>query len=396
MPIHVQQTAQRVNSWLLPLLALSLPVSTSAVSVLAILICIVWVAGGQFKDKLNEIFRNEVTAALLLYLLLHVIGLLWTDDKASGLAVLQKQWKLMFMPLFLTALQPEHRRRNIYFFVAGLVAGMCMTYLAWFDLFHYGGVTPDHPTRRLFHVVYNPLLAFGFYLVVHEVLWGGLATWKRWLFCGVALCMAFNMFITEGRAGQVAFFVMLGLLLLQFFRKNRLKGIVIAVVLLPLLFTAGFKFSPTFHKRIIQVGEEIESFKENPNTSIGLRLLFWENSWEVIKKNPLLGVGTGDFKAEYGKVNKKASPTMVVTDNPHNQYVMVLCQFGLLGLVSLLAIFFLQFRQAFTLQDGLERIRVAFPVLFLVIMLTESYLIVYETGFTFSLFSAILYKKALC
>ena len=163
--------------------------------------------------------------------------------------------------------------------------------------------------------------------------------------------------------------------------------------MLPVMFAAGFQFSPTFHKRVIQVGEEVGNFRENPNTSIGLRLLFWENSWEIIKNNPLIGVGTGDFKKEYGEVNKKASPNMVVTDNPHNQYVMVLCQFGILGLILLLAIFFLQMRQAFIVQDGYQRIRLAFPVLFLVIMLTESYLIVYETGFTFSLFSSILYKK---
>jgi O-antigen ligase len=393
MQTSVQTTAQRINSWLLPLLALSLPVSTSAVSVLAILILLFWVIEGKFNDKLLEITRNEVSVALLLYLFLHVVGLLWSDDKATGMDVLQKQWKLMLMPVFLTALQPEHRRRNIYFFLAGLVAVMLATYLAWFDLFHYGGVTPDHPTRRLFHVVYNPMLAFGFYLVMHEVLWGGLKGSLRWVFLGVAMAMAFNMFITEGRAGQVAFFIMLVFLLLQYFRKNIVKGVVIAVVLLPVIFAVGFQFSPTFHNRVIQVSEEVGNFKENPNTSIGLRLLFWENSWEIIKNSPLIGVGTGDYNKEYSKVNKTASPNMVVTDNPHNQYIMVLCQFGILGLVSLLAIFFMQMRQAFSVLDGYQRIRLAFPVLFLAIMMTESYLIVYETGFTFSLFSSILYKK---
>ena len=78
--------------------------------------------------------------------------------------MLEKQWKLALLPVFLTVAQPSHRRRYIYFFLAGLVAVMLTTYLAWFDLFHYGGVTPDHPTRRVFHVVYNPLLALGFYL----------------------------------------------------------------------------------------------------------------------------------------------------------------------------------------------------------------------------------------
>jgi O-antigen ligase len=389
----IAQTAKRMNGWMLPLLAFSLPVSTSAVTVLALFIVFIWLVEGDFRRKIEEIFTNKVSIAVLVFLGLYVVGLLWSADRGAGMEMFGKQWKLLMMPVFLTVLPLEHRRRVSNFFLAGLVVMMAATYLAWFDILHYGGVTPDHPTRKLFHVVYNPMLAFGFYLVMHDVLWGKMTAGWRTAMAVLALAMAFNMFIPEGRAGQVAFFALLTLLHLQYFRKNILWGALLAAILLPLLFTAGYKLSPTFHNRVSMGWEEVAQFNTNPNTSIGLRLQFWKNSWEIIKQNPLIGVGTCDFQSAYAEVNSVLSPGLVATDNPHNQYFLVWCQLGIIGFAALLGIFFMQIRQAFTVDDAYKRIRLAFPLFFLVIMLSESYLIVYETAFLFALFSAVFYKK---
>jgi O-antigen ligase len=396
MDNKVAYIAVRINSWLLPLLALSLPLSTSAVTVLACLVLLFWVAEGEYGRRFSEIFRNKVCVALLVYLALHVLGLLWTADMDSGLSMLAKQWKLLLLPVFLTSVRLEHRRRILYFFLAGLSVMMLTTYLAWFDLFHYGGVTPEHPTRKLFHVVYNPMLAFGCYLALHEFLWGGVSTRGRAGMLVLAMAMSFDMFITEGRAGQLAFFVLLILLVLQYFRKNILAGILVAAIAVPLFFAGGYVLSPTFQQRVDAVRDEIATFDANPNTSIGLRLLFWKNSWRIIQAKPLVGAGTGDFQRAYAWVNMQFSPMMVATDNPHNQYVLVLCQLGIIGLAALLAIFSLQIRAALLRDDLLRRLRLALPVLFLTIMLTESYLIVFETGMFFSLFSAVLFKDEAC
>lgn len=391
MERRTEHTAARINSWLLPILALSLPLSTSAVTVVALAIAAAWLVEGKFGDKMLAIGRNSVCVAVLLYLALYTVGMGWSEDWSAGLAMLEKQWKFLLLPVFMTVVRPEHRHRNIYFYLAGLTAAMLLTYLAWFDLYHYGGVTPEHPTRKVFHVVYNPMLAFGFYLVMHEILWGRLRGRWRPAGIGLALAMAWNMFITEGRAGQLAFFAMLFLLLVQYYRKNLVKGLLGVSIILPLIFTAGYMLSPTFHNRVDLARQEVAEYRINPNTSVGLRLLFWQNSWQIIKENPLFGVGTGDFKKAYAEVNAVASPDMVATDNPHNQYVLMLCQFGIVGLGVLLGMFMTQIRLAFMLDDDVGRMRMAFPLLFLVIMLTESYLLVYETGFLFSLFGAILY-----
>jgi len=389
---RMQVAAGRVNPWLIALLALSLPLSTSAVTALALLILLLWVVSGAYGSKFKEIFRNEVCVAVLVYLALHGLGLLWTKEMDDGVDMLAKQWKLLMLPVFLSTLQLEHRRRTFYFFLAGLTLMMVTTYLAWLDLFHYGGVTPAHPTRRLFHVVYNPMLAFGCYLAAHEFLWGAGSKRLRAGMLVLALAMSVNMFITEGRTGQLAFFALFVLLVFQYFKKNIRKGLLVAGIAVPLLFAGGYTLSPTFQQRVDAARDEIAVFDTNPNTSIGLRLLFWQNSWQIIRLHPLVGVGTGDFQRAYTWMNLRYSPRMVATDNPHNHYILVLCQFGLMGLASLLAIFFLQVRAALRSGDDLWRLRLALPVLFLTIMLTESYLMVFETAFLFSLFSAVLFK----
>ncbi|NOQ45814.1 MAG: hypothetical protein GQ559_03955 [Desulfobulbaceae bacterium] len=393
MSYTIQQKAGKLNHWFLLLLAFSLPLSTSVMSVAGVLIAICWLVEGEYRGKLLEIVNNPVSIAVLVYLSLFVIGLLWTENLGTGLDMLENRWKLLLMPVFLTAIRYEKRRVYIVSFLAGMTIAMLLTYIAWFGWLQYADVSSEHLTRKTFHVVYNPMLAFAIYLLVHEIIWGSVRGWWRWAAGIIAVLMIFDMFITEGRTGQLVFFVLFALLLLQLYRKNILRGFIITVLLLPTLFAVGYLLSPTFHDRIEQARFEAAEFRNNPETSVGFRLLYWQNSWEIIKGAPLFGVGTGDFQSAYAEVNSRLSPKVKPTDNPHNQYVLILCQFGLLGLSALLGIFIVQMHQAGKMRDGWQRMRVAFPLFFLTIMLTESYLVVYETGFLFSLFSAVLYKN---
>lgn len=403
---NFQNKAGRLNAWLAAIMAFALPLSTSALSILAILILAVWLVEGGYWRKLRTITANPVAMTVLLYLALNVIGLLWTEDLAEGLDVLKNQWKLMLLPVFLTAVRQEMRRVYAGFFVAGMTVAMAMTFLAWFGILHYADVSTTHLTRATSHVIYNPMLALAIYLLLHEVVWGRLRGLWRWALEGLAALMAFNMFITEGRSGQIVFFVFLALLCLQVFKKSILRAVIVLFFLLPAIFAVGYQLSPVFQGRVDRAWYEIYYFKSNPNTSVGLRLLYWQNSWEIIKENPWIGVGTGDFKPAYAKVNQSRSPRMKPTDNPHNQYVLVLCQLGLLGLTALLAIFVTQIRQALVCpvagrgrsyaveaRDGWERIRLAFPLFFLTIMFTETYLNISGSGFLFSLFCAVLYAR---
>ncbi len=388
--------AGRLNSWLPVLLAFVLPLSTSAVSVLGILILLLWFVEGGFIEKCVEIFFNPVAVTVLGFLAMLCLGLLWTDDLAVGAEVVREHWKIALLPVFLTATGYQYRSLCLYSFLAGMSRAMLITFFAWFDLLHYADVTPTHLTPKTFHVVYNPLLAFAAYLAFHEAIWGQAGQRKSVIRAGMfslAGLMSLNMFMTEGRTGQVVFLVLMGLLLLQIFEKKRLRAVLAICLLLPTICVTGYLCSPVFQQRVDTAWQEIEGFGENPDTSVGMRMLFFQNSLELIRRHPWLGVGTGDFQAAYAEVNREKSPSSIATDNPHNQYVLTTVMLGLPGLLSLLLIFVTMFAQAWLIHDEKRRIRFAFPLFFLVIMLAESYLTVYQTSFFFVFMSAALYKK---
>ncbi len=379
--------------WCVGLLAFVLPLSTSAVSVCALLLLLLWLVEGSFVDKLSEILSNPVVVTVLAFLLFFSLGLLWSSDWIAGLETLQGSWKIAMLPVFLTAVSYQRRSLCVNLFLAGISLTMLITFLAWFDLIHYADVTPHHLTRKTFHVVYNPLLAFAIYLVLHQAIWEVKQGAARFFLFALAAIMIFNMFITEGRTGQLVFFVLMGLLLFQVFKGNRLKGMLAVCILLPMMFALGYSFSPMFKQRVDVARAEIQGFKKNPNTSVGMRMQFCANSLVIIGEHPWLGVGTGGFKDAYARMNLQRSPYCIATDNPHNQYVLVAAMLGIPGLVLLLLIFVAMFYQAWLVEDQWQRIRFAFPLFFMVIMGAESYLKVYETGFFFALMAAVLYKK---
>jgi len=389
--ITIRERAGWANQVLVALLACALPLSTSAVSVLALAVFLCWLIEGNFRKKCAVIVANPVALAVFAYLGILALGLLWSPDIHAGLIVLQARWKIALFFVFLTIINTERRTFYTSGFLIGLLIAMSMTYLAWFGYLHYSDISEHHLTHNTFHVVYNPLLAFGIYLVLHDVFWKKMSSKMRLGLAFLAVGMIFNMFITEGRAGQLVFFVLMSLLVVQIFEKNRLQAMVAACLLVPILFYAGYSLSPVFKNRVDSARQEVIIFHNNPNTSVGQRLQFWCNSWGIIREHPLLGVGTGGFQKAYARINHANSPTCVATDNPHNQYVLVAAMVGIPGLTALLMIFFSMFYQAWRRRDEWRRIRFAFPLFFLTIMLTESYLRVYETGFFFSLFGAVFY-----
>ena len=390
--------AGQVNRLLPALLAFTLPLSTSAVSGTAILILLLWLLEGRFIEKGREIFSHPVALAVLAFLALLCLGLLWSEDRAEGLDVVRKHWKIAMLPVLLTAIRFEYRSWYLYAFLASMTVAMGITFLVRFGLVQYADVSPTHLTPKTFHVIYNPLLAFAIYLTLHEAIWGAAHRKPalRYVLLPLAGLMIVNMFITEGRTGQAVFLVLMALLLLQVFADNRIRAILAILLLLPAICITGYLSSPTFHQRVDTARQEIASFHKNPDTSVGMRLLFFRNSLEIIRQHPWLGAGTGDFQAAYAEINRERSPASIATDNPHNQYVLVAAMLGLPGIFVFLLIFIIMLVQASLIldsSDAFRRLRIALPLFFLVIMPAESYLIVYQTAFFFVLMTAALYKE---
>ena len=197
-----------VPGMLLTLFAFFLPLSTSATTVLALLLALAVCIENKWQQALQESWANPVGVAILVYILLHLIGLFWTQDMAHGLLMVKKQWKLLLFPFFLIAVTPKGRDRAIGFFVAGVMCQVFFTTLIWLEIVQVAGLGPGHLTRGTFHVVYNPMLALTIYLLSHRLFLGSDRPHggKRIVFLVLLLLATWNMFITIGRTGQIAFF----------------------------------------------------------------------------------------------------------------------------------------------------------------------------------------------
>jgi O-antigen ligase len=257
----------------------------------------------------------------------------------------------------------------------------------------------ENPTPLMSHTSYNPFLAFAFYLVVNKLLFGGkMSQLERAVYTFFALTMTFNMFITGGRAGQVMFFVAIFVLVLQYFKNSQVKAIVTSLILIPCIAVTAYFSSPIFQERVEKVFVEIIQYNTDPETwattSMGNRITFLVNTSELIKKSPILGVGTGDFPAEYKKIHNIRHQALTAPFHPHNMYLLVLAQLGILGLASLAWIFYLQFKIALSSSNQFVRhVGVAMPIFFLVIMWSDSYLLGHFTGNLFILFSSFIYSN---
>jgi O-antigen ligase len=84
---------------------------------------------------------------------------------------------------------------------------------------------------------------------------------------------------------------------------------------------------------------------------------------------------------------------MPESENPHNMYILVLMQLGLVGLFSLLSIFYYQIQYSYNSPSKFIRdVGITLPILFLVLMLSDSYLLGHFTTLMYIFFSAFLYK----
>jgi len=381
---------------LLILLAFLMPLTVFGGNLIIVLICIIWIFSGNYKNKFKEIFNNKLMVASIIFFCCHVVGLLWTSDLAWGLHIVHKMWYfLLLLPILFSIVKKQYIKHYTYAFLLAIALTEIVSYLVWFEIiapFKYA--TVENPTPFMSHISYNPILSFAIYLVLHQLFFNHKMSNLLFSFYGFfAITMTINMFITGGRAGQVAFFVMLAILIFQIFDKKRVKSIMFILVLIPGIFLTAYNSSNLFNERVDQAVNDISEYSLGSDSSIGQRINFAINSWQVIKKNPIIGIGTGDFPQEYLKINQQNSPERRSTSNPHNMYILVLMELGIVGLISMLAIFYYQFKLSFNSPKKIIcDSGFTLPLLFLVLMWSDSYLLGHYTTLLFVFFSSFLYK----
>ena len=373
-----------------------MPLTVFGGNLIIVIICILWLFSGNYKSKFDQIINNKLMLASIVFFCIHLVGLLWTEDLAWGLHIVHKMWYFIgLFPILYTIVRKDYISHYISAFLLAISITEVCSYLVWFEVIEpFKNATISNPTPFMSHISYNPILAFAIYFVLHEIFFNKKITNLVFaLYSFFAISMTINMFITGGRAGQVMFFAMMAIIIFQFFNTQKIKALFLISFLIPGIFFTAYTTSDLFQERVDAAVKNSLFYSENKASSVGLRITFALNSWEAIKKNPIIGVGTGDFPIEYKKINKINTPGLPNTTNPHNMYVLVAMELGALGVISMLSIFYYQIKLSFNSSNKFIRdFGITLPLLFLVIMCSDSYLLGHYTTLIFVFFSSFLYK----
>ena len=394
----IRNSIDNINSYLLMLVAFFLPLTVFGGNLFAVLIFLLWIIKADFKSDFHRLKNNKLVIAVFLYLLVHVTALLWTADIVSGLWTLKKQLKLLFIPIFMLFVKREHVKYYILAFLASMSLSEIWSYGIFFELLPlYGGATLIDPIPLMSHITYNPFLTIAIYFLSYYVLFDhSISKLKKFTYGFFIITMSINMFITGGRAGQVMYFAMLVVLIFQYFPKNAFKASSASLFVLVITSSTFYLNSKIFSDRVDSAVTELSDYKNHTYSSTGMRISSAINSWSIIKEHPVIGVGTGDYKNEFIKASIKNNLKLedkLVIHNPHNMYVLILVQFGLLGLAAMLYLFYAQIKIAINSnEEFVKKIGIALPLLYLLIMLSDSYLMVHMTGLLFIFISSFVYK----
>jgi len=387
---------EKINSWLIIALFFSFSISTASGSIISALVFALWILHANFRNQFLQLRSNRVVVASLLFLIINIAGVAWSSDVSSGWDVVLKNWKFLMLPIFMLYVREEHIRIYINAFLVSIIFSMFLSYLVWFEIVgEIFKASYSNPTVFMSHVVYNPLLAIAIYIVASRLLFEKKKSIIMALMGYLLLfAMIFNIFITGGRAGHILFFVSIFLIGFQYYKNSFFKFLVTSLIVSTAIFATAYSLSDFFKKRVDATMQGIQTFNTNQSSSVGDRLNFAINGFEVFFDNPFFGVGTGDLKSEMKKVHLINTPEMKAPDNLHNNHLMVAVRLGLLGLLSFYWIFYSQIMSSKNITNKeLSRLGFVIPIMYFVASFGESYLSSHVMALFFSLISAVVYKK---
>lgn len=300
-----------------------IPLSSSIMGGAALVCFLCWLlSGGLTSLARAKIIFWPLFFAITLTLLL-LISLSYTvAPLADALAVLKKYRELLFLPAMALLLARNHRAAAIsrLSFLLGCITLLGLSYAMYFGLIEshkYGFSTVYHITHSFFIAI----LAFW---CLQKILA------KKHLFVLIPLFLAaiLNLYcIAPGRTGMLIFMV---LALLSIWQHFGWEDCCLAIALGFLAIYGTYLASSNFSERFDAAISEVRTYDAQASrTSLGMRFDWWSNSLNLIAEKPIIGHGVGSFATAQQDLiaNTRVKPS----DNPHNEYLLLAVQAGLIG-----------------------------------------------------------------
>lgn len=342
-----------------------------------------------YQHRFFSILSQQVSIATLILAGIAVLACCWSVTTfPHQFIAAEKYLKVIYIPLFAIGFTNKKTRAiGIHAFLLASVIVSVLSILKNWHILDYHEADPGQVFHN--HIVTGYMTAFAAYLSGLYVT----RTQKMERFSYMLLVALFTyqvLFVSTGRTGYIVYLILLALLLVMSFSSKR--QLIALIIFSTLLGGVIIKVPSVLTTRVHQAIEDLHSYNgKNKNTSVGYRLQFQQYAKSLFISRPLIGYGTGGFKAQFKKDNPIPQFGGKLND-PHSQYWYVASEFGLLGIAGLCYFFISLLLMSFRLIE-MKAVLLGLLIPFFFANNTDSFLTNTGIGYMFVMFCALCFGE---
>jgi len=339
------RSVNNVLNWLVVVLAFSLPLYRAWVSLATALILLLWFFQDHLKNRATKLKHHPLTLAILLFLALNLLSLLWSEDPAGGFEYWRKYLYLLLAPAVASSLRPNFARRALIAFLSATALSVAMMPVVIIGNLHIRHIHPGNPAATMSHLDYSLVLAVAGVLILVHLGHTIMRRRQRILWALLFAVVLGGLLLNIGRSGQFAFVATLAVLGPFLLRRRSwpVRAVALALVATA-LFASYFAVTP-FRQRVESAVLELHDavVEHRIDTNQGKRVAAMVVALDIVESHPVLGTGIGGNMPEFRRLLETDYPQFrdAVGWYPHlhNQYIQVTTELGFVGLIVLLTIF---------------------------------------------------------
>ena len=329
----------------------SLTVSYKISGTLIYIILFIFLLNPKVGTYLKNSLKNRFVQAGLLYLAVILIWFIGTHDLSFAITQLKINKFYLLPILFFAFIRPEYFKYYVLAFILGAIVNFIWTYLMFFNIIdnHYSNLIINQSEHAF--LIFLTIISLFYRLVKYE----DKLVYKI-LIIFIILLLSSNVFLLK-KTQIVSYMIVLFVAFIYLYRKDIVKILIFSLTFLS-IFLIGINFLfPTVKYQLLHELDGVQKAiqKQDFTNSMSARLGIAYYSLKVIEDSPIFGYGTGDHAYEVKKainnselknIDSKSYDILIGTlitgkhVTLHNTFLQVLVQYGIIGLLIFLNIFY--------------------------------------------------------
>lgn len=292
----------------------------------------------KFKLNLNDLLYSKTFICYLIFLFFCTISIFFSQNKFESVNYFSRII-LVFVTFinFYILLEKINKKNIVYIITFLFVFEGLAVFLQFLDLYEFGKIFGRNAKLIGFSANIN-IAGFSIALTLPFALslFCQLNGLKKFILSTFIIISVFSAFMTGSRGATlsitiifVSFFIYSVIFEKGF--KNKLKeGFFILTPFIVTIFVTEILFDT------MRYSYRMNQIVERGSNS---RLKYYNDAFDSVKENPLTGIGIGNWKINSIDKGKRHIEGYIVPYHAHNDYIQILTETGIFGLISYIFIF---------------------------------------------------------